>query len=95
MIPGNPMYYQVPMGIIGKVYANSLMVLLNSRMSLTSSENTGELGPMEFKRNTEVTDSNILYLDSTFEDPPSHGEENSIVLSKLSKPRTTSTGSIS
>lgn len=36
MIPGNPMYFQVPMGIIGKVYANSVLVLLNSRTVLGS-----------------------------------------------------------
>ena len=32
------MYYQVPMGIIGKVYANSMLVLINSRMVLGSVE---------------------------------------------------------
>ena len=31
-------YYQVPMGIIGKVYANSMLVLINSRMELGSAE---------------------------------------------------------
>ena len=38
ILPGNPYYYQVPMGTIGKVYANSMLVLINSRMLL---------GPME------------------------------------------------
>ena len=32
------MYYQVPMGIIGKVYTNSMLVLINSRMVLGSVE---------------------------------------------------------
>jgi len=31
-------YYQTPMGIIGKVYANSMLVLINSRMVLGSEE---------------------------------------------------------
>ncbi|KIM49804.1 hypothetical protein M413DRAFT_21942 [Hebeloma cylindrosporum] len=38
ILPGSPYYYQVPMGIIGKVYANSMLVLINSRMLLTSEE---------------------------------------------------------
>ncbi|KIM49810.1 hypothetical protein M413DRAFT_21947 [Hebeloma cylindrosporum] len=33
-IPAIPYYYQFPMGIIGKVYANSMLVLINSRMVL-------------------------------------------------------------
>lgn len=36
MLPS--MYYQVPMGVIGKVYANSMLVLINSRMLLGSEE---------------------------------------------------------
>ena len=31
-------YYQVPMGIIGRVYANSMLVLINNRMVLGSEE---------------------------------------------------------
>ena len=31
-------YYQVPVCIIGKVYANSMLVLINSRMTLDSEE---------------------------------------------------------
>lgn len=38
ILPGNPYYYQVPMGTIGKVYANSMLVLINSRMLLGSME---------------------------------------------------------
>jgi len=34
LLPGNPRYYQSVMGIIGKVYANSMMVLINSRIHL-------------------------------------------------------------
>ena len=37
-LPGTPDYYQFPMGIIGKVYANSMLVLINSRMPLGSEE---------------------------------------------------------
>jgi hypothetical protein len=38
--PGNYnlIYYQVPVCIIGKVYANSMLVLINSRMVLGSKE---------------------------------------------------------
>ena len=38
--PGNYnlIYYQVPVCIIGKVYANSMLVLINSRMILGSEE---------------------------------------------------------
>jgi hypothetical protein len=32
------LYYQTPMGIIGKVYANSMLVLINTRMVLGSEE---------------------------------------------------------
>ena len=38
ILPGKPYYYQVLMGIIGKVYANSMLVLINSRMLLGSEE---------------------------------------------------------
>jgi len=31
-------YYQVPMVVLGKVYANSMLVLINSRMTLGSEE---------------------------------------------------------
>jgi hypothetical protein len=36
--PDDSLYFQVPMGIIGKVYANSMLVLINSRMALSSDE---------------------------------------------------------
>ena len=36
--PNNPFAFQVPMAVIGKVYANSMLVLLNSRMLLISEE---------------------------------------------------------
>jgi hypothetical protein len=35
---GDPDYYTFPMGIIGKVYANSMLALINSRMLLGSEE---------------------------------------------------------
>ena len=37
-LPGDPYYYQFPMGIIGKVYANSMLALINSRILLGSEE---------------------------------------------------------
>ena len=36
--PKNSLYYAVPMDIIGRVYANSMLVLINSRMILGSEE---------------------------------------------------------
>lgn len=37
-LPDTPYYYQFPMGIIGKVYATSMLVLMNSRMLLNTEE---------------------------------------------------------
>ena len=34
----DPYYYKFPMGIIGKIYANSMLALINSRMLLGSEE---------------------------------------------------------
>ena len=36
-------YYQFPTGIIGKVYANSMLVLINSRMLLGSEETSSTI----------------------------------------------------
>ena len=39
ILPGDAEYYfQFPIGIIGKVYANSMLVLINSRMLVGSEE---------------------------------------------------------
>ena len=38
MASSSSLYFEVPMGIIGKVYANSMLVLINSRMVLGSEE---------------------------------------------------------
>ena len=38
VVPTDALYFKVPMGIIGKVYANSMLVLINSRMALGSEE---------------------------------------------------------
>jgi hypothetical protein len=38
VLPRSPGYSQVPLSIIGKVYANSMLVLINSRMVLVSEE---------------------------------------------------------
>jgi hypothetical protein len=37
-LPDSLYYYQLPMGIIGQVYANSMLVLINSRMFLGSED---------------------------------------------------------
>ena len=34
ILPDSPYYYKAPMGIIGKVYANSMLVVINNRMQL-------------------------------------------------------------
>jgi hypothetical protein len=38
IFPRCSVYYTIPMGIIGKVYANSMLVQINSRMVLGSEE---------------------------------------------------------
>ena len=38
VLPNSPGYYQVPMSIMGGVYANSVLVLINSRIQLGSEE---------------------------------------------------------
>ena len=38
IMPGD--YYKTPMGVIGKVYANSMLVVINSRMRLLGPEET-------------------------------------------------------
>ena len=37
-VPATPFCYEFPMGAIGKIYASSMLVLLNSRMTLGSDE---------------------------------------------------------
>jgi hypothetical protein len=37
-VPATPFCYEFPMGAIGKIYASSMLVLLNSRMILGSEE---------------------------------------------------------
>ncbi|KAF9528218.1 hypothetical protein CPB83DRAFT_854657 [Crepidotus variabilis] len=75
MIPGNPMYYLVPMGIIGKVYANSLMVLINSRGDFhgfdTDTDDVGScITPIDFVQEHTTMSQNfntatILALQTT------------------------------
>ncbi|KDR71254.1 hypothetical protein GALMADRAFT_797189 [Galerina marginata CBS 339.88] len=36
-LPGKPTYYQTSVAVLGKVYSNSMMVLLNSRMRIRGS----------------------------------------------------------
>lgn len=43
ILPGSPYYYQAPMSVIGKVYANSMLVVINSRMQLGPKETPGPL----------------------------------------------------
>lgn len=38
VLPATPFCYEFPMGAIGKIYASSMLVLLNSRMILGSEE---------------------------------------------------------
>ncbi|PPQ96551.1 hypothetical protein CVT26_006338 [Gymnopilus dilepis] len=42
VLPSRPSYYQVPSEILAKVYSNSMMVLLNSRMSIGTSSSVHE-----------------------------------------------------
>ena len=48
--PDHSTYYEVPMGIIGKIYANSMLVLINSRMVLGSEETPTPSGVMSALR---------------------------------------------
>jgi hypothetical protein len=38
VLPATPFCYEFPMGAVGKIYASSMLVLLNSRMILGSEE---------------------------------------------------------
>lgn len=38
IFPSGSLYFEAPMGIIGKIYANSMLVLISSRMVLGSEE---------------------------------------------------------
>lgn len=38
MLPGATYYYQFPIGIIGTIYGNSMLVLINSGMLISSEE---------------------------------------------------------
>src|SRR5258708_52109 len=72
--PGYSTYYQVPMGIIGKVYANSMLVLINSRMVLGSEETQKPLtaisvlrfgtAPVNPTDNVMETDNGDLAVDT-------------------------------
>jgi hypothetical protein len=42
-IPDTPFCYEFPMGAIGKIYASSMLVLLNSRMILGSEETPSKI----------------------------------------------------
>ena len=79
--PGNPYYYQVPMCIIGKVYANSMLVLINSRMLLGSSEEEPvtelrfETPPTGDKENITEVHHGALSVDSDEMTRPLRGSE--------------------
>jgi hypothetical protein len=47
VLPGHPSYYQAPAAILAKVYSNSMMVVLNSRMDTSGNEDKlGNAHPM-------------------------------------------------
>lgn len=54
------MYFQLPMGIIGKVYANSVLVLLNSRMALGSVDDDEDSSIHEFHARGPATANSTL-----------------------------------
>ncbi|KAF8155545.1 hypothetical protein B0H34DRAFT_798714 [Crassisporium funariophilum] len=52
-LPGQPTYYQASIGVLGKFYSNSMLVMLNGRMSISSivtSSGVYELNPTSGKR---------------------------------------------
>lgn len=43
VLPSKPAYYQIPSVILAKVYSNSMMAVLNSRMITSGRDHTGEI----------------------------------------------------
>jgi len=70
ILPGSPYYYQTAMGIIGKVYANSMLVLLNSRMEIGSEEGEKEVARADEKRRAELRPLEFRHDESTDEQLP-------------------------
>jgi hypothetical protein len=60
VLPNHPSYFTTPSEVLAKVYSNSMMVVLNSRMRIGTDENL------------EITTLRITHLRS---DNPTRGEE--------------------
>jgi len=62
VLPDNPYFFQVPMAVIGKVYANSMLVILNSRMMLLDPEETSLRDISSLNFGTASANDNINVL---------------------------------
>lgn len=63
-LPSKPAYYQTSTAILGKLYSNSMLVLLNSRLSLSSSAfHSADNGQVVELDTVRVGLSNLEFLD--------------------------------
>ena len=58
VLPSSPGYYQVPVSITGKVYANSMLVLISSRVILGSEETLTRVGSVMIFRTASANIDN-------------------------------------
>jgi len=83
--PRGSLYYQVPMGIIGKIYANSMLVLINSRMVLGSEDTQTQsrvisvlrfgTAPVNSEDSAAVADKGDVAVDTRAGERPSGSSE--------------------
>jgi hypothetical protein len=71
VFPSDSLYFEVPMGIIGKVYANSMLVLINSRMVLGSEETQPPSTARGFQ-NLNPTPGVEFFISQDFTEPTTH-----------------------
>jgi len=62
-LPGRPMYYQASISVLGKIYANSMMVAFNSRMMIGSSSTTSTAHELPIPLSQTPKTRNEMALD--------------------------------
>ncbi|CAA7266186.1 unnamed protein product [Cyclocybe aegerita] len=69
LLPGHPTYYQTAVGVLGKLYSNSMMAVFNSRIRLSHSPDTysNASSHVSYRRRTSLTESGteIYPIDPT------------------------------
>ncbi|KAJ3509606.1 hypothetical protein NLJ89_g5130 [Agrocybe chaxingu] len=69
LLPGHPTYYQTAVGVLGKLYSNSMMAVFNSRIRLSHSPDTysNASSHISYRRRTSLTElgSEIYPIDGT------------------------------